>query len=71
MERMLGKLPDYSIDEAPEWAAPMNRAAESDDGPRVIERAEEARQTTIASAHSIYLAGCTVATGKKRKPRAC
>ncbi len=69
VELILGQFPDFSIDEAREWAAPLSKAVARGEDPRETKRAEEAKKMTVASAHAIYLAAMHRGDRKKLKPR--
>lgn len=69
VELILGRFPDFSIDEAREWAAPLSKAVARGEDPRETKRAEEAMKMSVASAHAIYLAAMHRGDRKKLKPR--
>lgn len=69
VELILGKFPNYTVDEAREWAAPLSKAVARGEDPRAIRRAELALQMTVASAHAIYLAAMHRGDRKRLKPR--
>lgn len=69
VELILGQFPDFSIDEAREWAAPLSKAVARGEDPRETKRAEEAKKMPVASAHAIYLAAMHRGDRKKLKPR--
>jgi hypothetical protein len=69
VELILGTYPEFSIDEAREWAAPLSKAAARGEDPRVLKRAQVALAMTLASAHAIYLEAMRRGDRKKLKPR--
>ncbi len=69
VELILGTFPDYSIDEAREWAGPLSKAVSRGEDPREIKRAEEALAMSVADAHIIYMAAMRRGDPKKLKPR--
>jgi hypothetical protein len=69
VELILGTFPEFSVDEAREWAAPLSKAVTRGEDPREIRRAEEAMKMSVASAHAIYLAALHRGDRKTLKPR--
>lgn len=69
VELILGPFPDYSINDAREWAAPLSKTTARGEDPRALKRAEEALAMSVADAHAIYLAAMRRGDRKKLKPR--
>lgn len=69
VELILGTFPDFSIDEAREWAGPLSKSVARGDDPREIKRAEQALAMSVAAAHEIYMAAMRRGDRKKLKPR--
>ncbi len=69
VELILGSFPNYSIDEAREWAAPLSKAVARGEDPRKIQRMELGLAMSVAAAHSIYMEAMRRGDRKKLKPR--
>lgn len=69
VELILGRFPDYSIDEAHEWAALLSKAVARGEDPRKIQRMERALAMSVAAAHAIYMEAMRRGDRKKLKPQ--